>query len=449
MQLITSIALLVIITLTLGLWYFGAITVMVAFLRTLRALFTTLPGKLYRTRLKEKIAFNPFKLFSKQKWIRIIILFSILNIGLYAYARDWLMDANAKHIKAKEYFSVGEVLSSHLGFLTSVLHPDSLTLKPLFALQHGIFNLGVAHLPKEDAEDALWYHRWFIYPYAKQDALPKPNYYMRLIQPQHDPDVTLLYRFVSSYIHSSDLMTNAEAVPNNYRIPQQRFLEKTFAVIDKLSNYPISDPNMHREFLEGFPGLVFYYSLNQIYRYNGYGPAGRNNLRYEPWYTPHNEAQLRWYLSFETQMNAPQTQKLYGKQLAKNQSLLYGAMLNVTEDLILTNIDRMRFKCDSDYMQTYVRVRNLVAGEDGKENGIFYQLPEAEFDSLYDSFLAMSRSDLYKYIARDRCEYRVFGDHGKFATTNETEKMQFDFALGTNQIYIKKLNQQLQTGDKQ
>ncbi len=447
MQLIASILLLMIITIVLGLWYFGAITLIVAFLKTLKAIFTTLPGKLYKKRLKEKIAFNPLTLFSRQKWIRIIVLFAVLNIALYAYARDWLINENTQHTKAKEYFSAGEVLSSHLGFLTSLLHPDSLSLKPLFALQHGIYNLGTSYLPKEDAEDALWYHRWFIYPYAKQDALPKPNYYMRLIEPQYDSDVTLLYRLVSSYIRSGDLMTNAESTPENYRVPQQRFLEKTFSVIKKLSTHPISDPNMHREFLEGFPGLAFYYSLNQIYRYNGPAPAGRDHLRYEPWYTPHNEAQLHWYVAFETQMNTPQTQQLYGKQLAKNQSLLYGAILNVTEDLILTNIDRMYFKCDGDYMQTYVRVRNLVAGEDGKENGIFYKLPKEEFNEMYYTYFEMIRPNFYKYIARDTCNYDVYGKAVLF--TSRSEKMEIDSAIETEKSYLNKLNQQLQTGDKQ
>ncbi|MDD2368401.1 MAG: hypothetical protein PHQ90_03800 [Sulfuricurvum sp.] len=439
MQLIASILLLVVITIALGLWYFGAIIVIVAFIKTLKALFTTLPGKLYKKRIKEKIAFNPLHLFSRQKWIRIIILFSVLNVALYVYARDWLMHENAQHTKAKEYFSTGEVLSSHLGFLTFILHPDSLTLKPLFALQHGIYNLGIVHLPKEDAEDALWYHRWFIYPYAKQDALPKVNRYLWILFPKNDHS-SLIVRFLMEDLSIKDI------APENYRVPQQRFLEKTFSVIEKLSTHPIRDPNMQREFMEGFPGLAFYYSLNQIYRYNGPAPAGRDNLRYEPWYTPHNEAQLRWYLSFERQMNAPQIQELYGKQLAKNQSLLYGAILNVTEDLILTNIDRMRFKCDSDYMQTYVRVRNLVAGEDGKENGIFYKLPKEEFNEMYYAYFEMIRPSFYKYISRDRCGYDVYGKAVLF--TSRSEKMEIDSAIESEKSYLNKLNQQLQTGDK-
>ncbi|WP_345980465.1 hypothetical protein [Sulfurimonas sp. HSL3-2] len=439
MHLVAGILLLIIVIIILGLWYFGVITIIITILRILRAIFTTLPGTLYGKRIKEKISFNPLHIFNKRKWIQVVVIFTLLNISLYAYNRSWLMDEHAKYLQAKEYFTAGEVLASHLNFLTAILHPGSLSLKPLFTLEHGIYLLGASHLPKDDAEEALWYYRWFIYPYAKQDLLPKANRYLWILFPQNNHS-SLLARILMRDLTIKDI------APKNYRAPQQRFLENTFAIIEKLSTYPISDPNMQREYLKGFPGLAFYYSLNQIYRYNGPAPSARKAMRKETWYTPHNEAQMKWYLAFEKEMNTSQIQKLYSKHLAKNQSLLYGAILNVTEDLILAKIGRMNFTCNGDYMQTYVRVRNLVAGEDGKENGLFFKFSKNEGYWMYDAFIQMPMSKFYKNVARDYCGYIVFG---KDTFSNVSEQWQTSTGNTAAGDYLDKLNQQLKSiGEK-
>ncbi|HFS85194.1 MAG TPA: hypothetical protein ENK72_01085 [Epsilonproteobacteria bacterium] len=366
-----------------------------------------------------------------------------MDIALYVDARNRWLGSESKHLLAKEYFVAGDVLSKHMLFITGLIHPDSLTLKPFFALQHGIYNLAVGHMPQNDGESALWYHRWFIYPYAKRDHLPYENRPGRLVpdfMARAFIEIPVLKYLVVKVLGPKDVY------PKDFRANQQKHLKKTFEVIKKLSTLPIADKSIHQEYLKAFPGLAFYYSLNQVFHYNQWRSEGREKLLYEAWYVNHNEEQLRWYLAFETQFDsigAEGMKQLYGKSLFKDLSLFYGAILNVTEDLILSDIIYGHFSCDSEHIKTYVRVRNLVAGEDGMENGLFFKLPEREFMVMYESFIERSYPYFYKYITRDKCNYTVHGVPVVIVVSNVDEAWLIESGKSAGYKYLDKLNQQL------
>jgi hypothetical protein len=406
-----------------------------------RVLFHTLvtilfsrKGKGYVRRLKSKLRFKFNELIYPKAVMSIIISFIIIAGALYTNNRSkWITD-DTKYHDAKEYFVAGEVLDVYRQTLSKVFHPGNFILKPLTQLQHVIYDQGAKHLPKEDAEDALWYLRWFIYPYAKAYVLPKPNYYLRVFFPKDDK-VPFLQRLVTR-----DLIGNVESAPEGYRDPQQRFLEKTYEVIQKLSTNPIKDQQIYREYLKGFPGLAYFYALKHIYRYNGDTGYARDELDKEDWYLPHMQAQLQWYEAFKKKKGAFKVYRT-DKEADRNKALLNTAIIRITQDMILLNIEHGTFMCNGNYMQAYVASRNAVAGEDGKRNGLYYKLQENEFDTLYSIFIERTYPYFYKYVARDRCGYAVYGKTVRI--TDYSDRMGIDNALKTASKFLVKLNQQI------
>jgi len=210
----------------------------------------------------------------------------------------------------------------------------------------------------------------------------------------------------------------------DFREPHIHFLKKSFELLETLSTKPIEDKNMYRAYLQAYSGFAFFYSLKQGYYYNGF--HNRNAFFEEPWYIEQNQKELEWYLKFEKLFDNPQIQKIYGKQLAKSKVLLYCAILNIT-------------------MKTYVRVRNLLVGEDankaplfraskfqelkqlnaaqGERGGVLFELSNQEIETLYNSYIR--HTGMYKHIGKKVCGYEVYGnvyespDHtGKKMQTN-------------------------------
>lgn len=345
-------------------------------LHTLGTILFTRKGKGYIQRVKSGTTFKFNELIYPKAVMSIIISFIIIAGALYTDNRSkWITD-DTKYHDAKEYFVAGEVLDVYRQTLSKVFHPGNFMLKPLTQLQHVIYDQGAKHLPKEDAEDALWYLRWFIYPYAKAYVLPKPNYYLRIFFPKDDK-VPFLQRLLTR-----DLIGNVESAPEGYREPQQRFLEKTYEVIQKLSTHSIKDQKLYREYLKGFPGLAYFYALKHVYRYNGDEGYAIDELDKEEWYFPHLKAQLQWYQDFMKKRDAF---KVYStdKETDRNKALLNTAIIRITDNLILLNIEHGTFSCNSNYLQAYIASRNAVAGEDGKRNGLYYKLSENEFYVLH------------------------------------------------------------------
>jgi len=433
MELFISILFLILVWVLMTLYVIVILYVVINVVKFVKALFTTMPSKGYKKRFKEKLSLNIKTFLSKKRFIQIIAGMLIINIGLYWMSRySWIDNKDAKYIKAKEYLVVGDVLSRQLEVLNTFIYPDSYKVRPLVWLLHGIYNLGVKYLPENDAEKAMWYYRFFIYPYAKKDILPHSNFVVKEFFRGYIPRFTggffkELPLLGELFFYDQDVRYDND-IPKDYREPQIKFLKKSFSVLKTISTKPIADKNMHRAYLLAYPGFAMYYSLNQSFYFNG--RHSRRKLYKTPWYESQDKEEFEWFLAFEKNFDDPSIQKLYGKKLAKNKVLLYCAIINITEDLIEISYVNDTFSCDSKALKTYVRVRNLLIGklpnQDrllwaskfkelkelndklGEEGGVLYKLSNREIETIYNSYID-NYGPAYKYIASKICDYKVYG----------------------------------------
>lgn len=407
--------------------------VVINVLKFVKALFTTMPGKGYKKRFREKLPLNILTFLPKKRFIQIIVVMALVNIGLYGMSRySWIDNEDALHVKAKHYLVAGDVLSRQLEVVYAIIHPDSYKIRPLVWLLQGIYALGEQYLPNDDSEKAMWYYRFFIYPYASKDILPYSNFQSKnkwIILPSFLGRV--LYEFPLlgrlAFFHTNP--SSEYHLNKDFREPHIRFLTKSFEILEELSTKPIHDPNMHRAYLQAYPGFAFFYSLKQGYYYNGF--QNRQALYKEPWFVEQDRKQLAWYLDFEKHFSDEKVQKLYGKRLAKNKVLLYCALLSMTEDFIeITHIDHT-FSCEGEPMQIYVRIRNLLVGEDAnkapllrsskykelkqlnasqkEKGGVLFELSNQEIDTLYFSYIS-GYGGMYKHIGTKVCNYSIYGN---------------------------------------
>ena len=408
--------------------------VVINVVKFIKALFTTMPGGEYKKRFAQKLSLNIKTFLSKKRFIQLVVAMALLNVGLYWMSRhSWIDNKDAKHIEAKEYLVVGDVLSRQLEVLNTFIYPDSYKVRPLVWLLHGIYNLGAKHLPKNDAEKAMWYYRFFIYPYAKIDKLPYSNFVVK------EPFRGYIPRFTGRFFKELPLLGKLffydqdvrfdKDIPKDYRDPHIRFLKKSFEILKTLSTKPIADRNMHRAYLLAYPGFAMYYSLNQSFYYNG--RHSRRKLYKTSWYEPQDKKEFKWFLAFEKNFDNPAIQELYGKKLSKNKVLLYCAIINIAEDLIGISYVDDTFSCDAKPITTYVRVRNALLGnlpnQDrllwsskyqelkklneklGEDGGVLYKLSNREIDTIYHAYIDNFGPWGYKYIASKICGYKVYG----------------------------------------
>ena len=466
MELIFSVLLVVLIWVLMTFYLIITLYVVINVLKFVKALFTTMPGKGYKKRFREKLPLNIFTFLPKKRFIQIIVAMALINIGLYGMSRySWIDNKDALHIKAKHYMVAGDVLSRQLEVAHIIFHPDSYKIRPLVWLQHGIYNLGEKHLPNNDAEKAMWYYRFFIYPYAQKDILPYSNLavkeYFRPYMPHFIGRVFYEFPLLGEiFFYNANVRINHEyLVDETYREPHIRFLKKSFEILETLSTKPLEDKNMHRAYLQAYPGFAFYYSLKQGYYYNGF--QNRSAFFKELWYIEQDKKELEWYLKFEKLFDNPNIQKLYGKQLAKSKVLLYCSILNMTEDLIrITHIDHS-FSCDGEPIKTYVRLRNLLVGEDagkekliwlskykelkqintsqGEKGGVLFELSNREIDAIY--FPYISNTEMYRYIGVNICRNTVYGGEKDWKTSRKSAKSEYEY-------FLENMNKKNKTGEK-
>lgn len=467
MEILISLLLIVLIWALMTFYLIITLYVVINVLKFVKALFTTMPGKGYKKRFREKLPLNIKTFLPKKRFIQIIVVMAFVNIGLYGMSRySWIDNDEALHVKAKHYLVAGDVLSRQMEVANIIFHPDSYKMRPLVWLLHGIYNLGAQYLPDDDAEKAMWYYRFFIYPYAKKDILPYSNLavkvYFRPWMPHfvgrvfyEFPLLGEIFFYNEHIPHKGDYL-----VDKDFRETHIRFLTKSFELLETLSTKPIEDKNMYRAYLQAYPGFAHFYTLKQGYYHNGENM--RSAFFQESWYIEQDKKELEWYLKFEKLFDDPKMQRIYGRQLAKNRVLLYCAILNITEDLIkITHIDGT-FSCDGEPMKTYVKVRNLLVGEDagkekliwlskykelkqintsqGEKGGVLFELSSREIDAIY--FPYISNAEMYRYIGINICRNTVYGGEKDWDFLERTAKNQYEDLL-------EKINKTTKTGEKQ
>lgn len=476
MEIMISLLLIVLIWVLMSIYLIVTLYVVMNVVKCVKALLTTMPRRGYKQRFASKLSLNIRTFLPKRRFSQLIIVMALINIGLYGMSRNsWIDNEEALHVKAKHYLVAGDVLSRQLEVVYAIIHPDSYKVRPLVWLLQGIYALGEQHLPNDDGEKAMWYYRFFIYPYASKDILPYSNLavkeYFRPYMPHFLGRIFYELPLLGEiFFYNQNIRINHEyLVDQTYREPQIRFLTKSFEILEELSTKPIHDPNMYRAYLQAYPGFAFFYSLKQGYYYNGF--QNRQALYKEPWFVEQDRKQLAWYLDFEKKFTDEKVQKIYGKRVAKNKVLLYCALLNMAEDFIeITHIDHT-FSCEGEPMQAYVRVRNLLVGEDAnkapllrsskykelkqlnasqkEKGGVLFELSNQEIDTLYFSYIS-GYGGMYKHIGNQICGYTVYGnvyespDHITYWEKNADKSGADDY-----QRFLKKINKTTKTGEKQ
>jgi hypothetical protein len=338
----------------------------------------------YFKTLKSKLQFGFFEVMPRKTLLLFFVIIAVLSITLYIYERQQWINSKALHVEAKEYFVTGQVLSTYRKIVTEVIKPDNLILAPLNGLQHLIYNSGASLLPKEDAEDALWYQIWFIYPYTQRDYIPysdNPSYWDK-------------------------------------QYPQHRWLENLWPYLEKLATHTIADPNMQIEYLKNYPGLAFYYALNQSFYF-----VKANNKMYSDNYNPlhylitqnvHIERNRLMQISMQRYHEMYERQNMhnrFGKKHPKIEVLSIAARLTFDEVMIENAIINKQFRCDLFYLLDWVMYKNLFTGE--KRDGVLYLLNKRELKHMHAAFVGSPREYFYKYVAQEMCGQRVYAMQAK------------------------------------
>lgn len=473
MEIIISLLLIVCIWTLMTAYLIVTLYIVINVVKCVKALLTTMPRRGYKQRFASKLSLNIRTFLPKKHFSQLIIVMALINIGLYGMSRNsWIDNEEALHVKAKHYLVAGDVLSHQLEVVYAVIHPDSYKVRPLVWLLQGIYALGEQHLPNDDGEKAMWYYRFFIYPYASKDILPYSNLVVKEHFHPYLPHflgrIFVEFPPLGPMFFYDNGIQNDKIVDKDYREPQIHFLTKSFEILEELSTKPIHDPNMYRAYLQAYPGFAFFYSLKQGYYYNGF--QNRQALYKEAWFVEQDRKQLAWYLDFEKKFTDEKVQKIYGKRVAKNKVLLYCALLSMTEDFIeITHIDQT-FSCEGEPMQTYVRVRNLLVGEDAnkapllrsskykelkqlnasqkEKGGVLFELSNQEIDTLYFSYIS-GYGGMYKHIGNQICGYTVYGNvYESPEHITYWEKSAEKSGADDYQRFLKKINKTTQTGEK-
>lgn len=369
----------------------------------------------YLKRFREKLNFSFSEMLPRSKLIQFLILTVVLSIFLYGYERQQWIKESTVYKEAKEYFVAGEVLADYRKIFASFIPPDSLLLWPLHTLQTAIYNSGTALIPKEDAEDAMWYQMWFIYPYSVRDYSPYGTWEVK---------------------HGRD--------------DQQAWLEKVWVSVEKLSNPVFKDKQMYEAYLKGFPGLAFYYSLNQVFYYDEDVPNAIPYLRTIPKHINRNEMLRQGLITHKQEWDSAKMDETFGRKYPKVKVLMYLSMMNVTEFLMQSSITAHTFRCDMNAVQDYVKARNALVGPDGEESGPIYALKPQEQEPLFAGFIDGTGPYFYKYMTKEICHYEVYGilqKEWQSPKNTWTEKLEYERVERWYEKELKNLQQTLK-GEK-
>jgi hypothetical protein len=112
--------------------------------------------------------------FSKKRiFLLIFIIFVSSNIVFYIKERIHWVSAEHAHIDAKEYFVLNNMVFFYRKMLNIFIEVDHPFMQPLNKLQENLYHKGVKHLPKDDAEIAIWRYKFFLYFYVRKNYMPK------------------------------------------------------------------------------------------------------------------------------------------------------------------------------------------------------------------------------------------------------------------------------------
>lgn len=351
----------------------------------------TTKGKGFSTRFIDNLKYKFFDLVSKKLLLMIAPLSLFMILSLYMFERDKWINSKTKFHNAKEYLVVGETLNTYREVLSKFIYPDSIVLEPLTQLQKIIYYQGVKYLPKEDAEDALWYGMWFIKHYSKRMYMP-----------------------------STDARKH-----NDKTTARGKILEDFYPHLKKLSEANFQDEKMYKIYVDAYPYMMSYYTY---YQNRTVLPSGntylleydQNNLeaknRYEVFFKGLIQHRKQWRDAlvekwggipqvkgtFDEELKVLFEQKLEMKTNPKDEIAMNTAMIEVTKNLINFQLRREKyFSCKEAYVEAYSQARNRLFGLNKK--GWIDKLNAHDRGNI--GFMWGGNDITYQYISEQICDY--------------------------------------------
>lgn len=351
----------------------------------------TTKGKGFSRRFIDNLKYKFFDLISKKLLLMIAPLSLFIILSLYMFERDKWINSKTKFHNAKEYLVVGETLNTYREILSKLIYPNSIVLEPLTQLQKVIYHEGVKHLPKEDAEDALWYGMWFIKHYSKRMYMPSSN------ARNHNDKTTA----------------------------RGKVLEDFYPHLKKLSEANFLDEKMYKIYLNAYPYMMSYYTYYQnrtvlpsgntyLLEYNQDNLEAKN--RYEVFFKGLIQHRKQWRDAliekwggtpqmkgiFDEELKVLFEQKLEMKTNPKDEVAMNTAMIEVTENLINFQLRREKyFSCKEAYVEAYSQARNRLFGLNKK--GWIDKLNAHDRGNI--GFMWGGSDITYQYISEQICGY--------------------------------------------
>lgn len=287
-----------------------------------------------REAVKPEVFFKGLGKKTLRLFIFVFCAIAAFNIAFYINQRsDWMGDDNA-HYKAKEYYVAGQVLYLYRSFLTKFIHPDIFILSPLSFLQDSIYKTGIKYLPDNDGEIGVWTDQWLVYPYSKKSRLPW-NYTKYVNKHQKAPKLIEL-------------------------------LDRSWFAIESMATKPFADRQMYEQhYLRNFPGMVFYYSLNDGF-YIGNITGSLFKLSTIPEFIQRSENILIWLEELKSNWQKSERTLAFLKEEPRVEALRQAAFAINAKFILISRIDTGRFVCDDPYWKMFKEVRRDYShGESG------------------------------------------------------------------------------------
>jgi hypothetical protein len=364
-----------------GLLSFGAVFVvlslyLLSFLILLAALFWLF--NLFKVRSNFEAWKITKRIFVTKPIAFIFIIFLLLNCSVYLKQRaEWMGNDNG-NFEAKEYYVSGQVLYLYRSGLTRLLHPDNVLLNPLEILQKIIFNIGKGYLPGNDGEIGIWTDLWFVYPYSRNNL--KPKGYVK-------------------YVNNGELAPMLKDI-----------LDKSWFCIQAVATSTFADQQMYKQhYLRNFPGMVYYYSLNEGY-YAGNKSGSSFRLSTDQKIVSRREKTVEWLKKIDDEWRQyPDINRFVNFQSQVRAYWYVGISMTIGE-LLTSRIDMDSFDCNDPLWAYYQEIRDEYAVDRGEGT---------VFDWIHDKRVAMTFRNIsidgyiakfHWWVFKQYCDFELAGD---------------------------------------
>lgn len=321
--------------------------------------------------MKSNTNLNYERKASKKKivFFLLIIIFIFGNISFYLKERAHWINDNHTNLKAKEYFILNNMVFFYRKMLNIFVEVDNPVMYPLNNLQEVIYNKGIKHLPKDDAEIAIWKYKFFLYFYVRKNYKP------------------------DKYLSNSKIISKKRV----------KILNDMYWAIETLATRPISDSEMNHMKYKIFPLIVSYYELSKGNYFGSKAGYYRiKALMQNKEHVQRIEKIINWLIIFKGEWNSDLI--LYKEIDKKHPEIIvahYLALIGFIEVILDKAIQNKSLLCDNPYIDLYAKSRKEIY-VDGKNSALF-KLKNGQDKVLYQMIFQTQLTKILLYELHEKC----------------------------------------------